>query len=118
MSVQVKVEKELTSGVYTTKFSIQDVSGSDTELIEAFGEPQIQVGGTITGPSDVKTLPAAFRGLPSGFPVMESFDEDDFVDAEGLANAYVTEILTRITTELGILRAKSDSFTGETVTTI
>ena len=118
MSVQVKIEKELTSNVYSVKVSIQDISGSDTELTSAFGEPLIQVGGTITGPSDTKTLPAAERALPSGFPVLETFDGDDFTDAEGLANAYSTEILARITTAMTTLRAKADTFTGESVSTI
>ena len=118
MSIQVKVEKELTNNVFSTKFSIDNVSGSDQELIDAFGEPQVQIGGTIVGPSDTTTLPAAERGIPSGWPVLESFDGDDFVDAEGLANAYVTEILTRITTEMLALRTGADAFTGESVTTI
>jgi hypothetical protein len=118
MSIQVKVEKDLALNDYQVKFSIQDVSGSDQELIDAFGEPQVQIGGTITGPSDVTTLPAAERGIPSGFPVLQTFDGDDFVDAEGLANAYITEILLRITTAMVDLRTGSDTFTGESVTTI
>jgi len=118
MAVKVRTIKELEDNVYSVEHQIPEFSGSDAELAEKFGEPEVQIGGTFTAGLDSVVIDSAFRKLPSGFPVIEQFHGSDFDDAGALASSYAATILTRITTAVTTLRANADTFSGESVTTL
>jgi hypothetical protein len=118
MSFVIETDKELKGNKYIFKISVKEVTAVDQALLTGFGEPEIDTGGTIVGPSDTKVFPTSVKRLPSGFPLTITVDGKDFVDPSGLANAYIAELLARIATAIADLRLNSDGFTGEFTTTI
>lgn len=114
--MKIRTEKLLDGNVYRVTISTEDFSELDLELMAKYDEPEIDVGGSFTGPPAF-TLPSNLAGIKSGSPFKEGFDEDDFGDAEDRANVWAAEVTQRIKDELTTLRSNSDGFTGETCET-
>ena len=111
--------KILNNDIYTVTLRTEDWSEADKVLMTKFGEPEIDLGGSFTVPTF--TLDANLVRILSESPFVESFDSrDDAVagDALAKANRWATDITTRITSAMGVLRAEADTFSGESVTTI
>ena len=116
---KLKTEKTLVKGVYKVKLSVEEVSIADQTLMDKFGEPTIDFGGTFdpegTGPDFV--LPAKIRKIKSQMPQEVSFDSaDDTVadEAKEKAIKWVAQISGRIQAALDTLQTNSDDFTSTT----
>lgn len=119
MAIHVKTTKELKNNNYIVKMETLDWPTSDTDLISEFGEPTVEVGGTIpVAGDDPYVLPTKQSLIKSGFPVTQTFDGVAFANAQERADSWKIEVLARITTVMGLLRAKADTFTGETTNNV
>ena len=114
--MKIRTVKALDNGVYRVAISTEEFSELDNELMVKHGEPEVDIGGSFTGPP-AYTLTTNLTGIKSGSPFKEAFDEQDYVDAEDRANVWASEMVTRIQTALTTLRANVDGFSGETVVT-
>lgn len=110
MAVTLQIDKTLANNQYTVKFSLIEITDSDNQLMDKFGEVVIDFGGAFTGPPAF-SLPVNERSLRTGLPVMQVFDGNADVMAESKANVFETENRAKITGELATLRAMSDGFT-------
>jgi len=118
MAFTIKTEKDLVANSYMVKISIPEVTAADRDLLKANGQPSIAVGGTVIGPSDTIALPSRDARLDSGFPVVQAFDGAAHIDPKGLADTWAVDVLARLTSAIGTLRASPDAFSGEASVTI
>lgn len=123
--MKIRVYKLLTDGVYKAKVVTEDWSELDIDLMEQFGEPEIDVSGTFDGTQD-QALPditfqlsgARLVRVKSDSPLIESFDIRDYADAADRATLWAATIVSRITEAVTDMRAQHDTFSGEEVYTI
>jgi hypothetical protein len=107
----------VTDGVYKVSLRTESFSEVDQQLMAKFGEPEIDVGGSFTGPPAFE-LPADLRRIRSESPFTMKFDSDDYVDADERAETWSTEMSTKIADAMTTLRANTDDFTKEEVENI
>ena len=107
----------LNADIYKVSLYTQEWSEADQALIEQFGEPEIDLGGSFTGPPAF-TLPSNLVRIMSESPFTQSFDFNDYADAEDRAGIWNTEIIVRIKSAVTTFRANTDDFSGEAVETI
>jgi hypothetical protein len=86
-------------------------------LMANFGEPEIDLGGSFTGPP-AYDLPSNLARIMSESPFTQSFDERDHADAKDRANVWGDEMVDRIEAAVIALRALSDDYTREEVETV
>lgn len=115
--MKARIFKDISNGLYSARINIEDVSQLDTQLIQKYGEPSIDLGGDFTGPP-VFSLPSRLAGIVSDQPHAQSFDVRDFADAEDRADVWTTEVVARMVAAMVALRANVDTFTEEEVVTI
>lgn len=118
---RLKTEKTLTNGVFKVKLSVEEVSSADQALMDKFGEPTVDFGGSFDpgGSFPAFTLPAKIRKIKSQMPQEVSFDSDDDTvagEAKARANVWTTDVTTRIQAALDTLQTNSDDFTSSTTT--
>ena len=111
MAYFVIIDKTLADSQYTVKFSLKEITANDQALMDKYGPPTVDFGGSFTGPPAF-TLPNNVRNLETGLPVMQVFDGVADAQAESKANVWESEVQTKITTELTTLRGNSDTFTS------
>jgi hypothetical protein len=104
----------LTDGVYRVTLYTEDWSQADQELMAKFGEPEIDVGGSFTGPP-AYTLDTNLVRIMSESPFTQGFDSSDYADAQDRAEVWKDEVSTRISTAVATLRGNADNFSGEEV---
>ena len=105
----------LSNDVYRVSIYTEDWSEGDRELMQKYGEPQIDLGGTFTGTTPHFTLPSVLKNIMSESPFGHGFDYRDTTDAKNQANAWAAEIANRITDAVDTLRNNTDSYTKEEV---
>lgn len=120
---KLRTYKSIVADDYTVTFvNDPDALGqSDILLMQKFGEPEINVGGTFLSGGDQFVLPDQFVKIRSGFPYTTTFDatQPPFnTNTLTKVNGYITAITTSFTTAFSTLRANSDAFSGESVTNI
>lgn len=126
--MKIKTTIDLVANTYHVAVGIEALSPHEQELIQQFGEPAVQIGGTISGsatipgdqnPTSVSfTIPTETRTIPTEFPVKQVFSLDDNANAGLRAAVYRTVIESRIASARTALVAKAANFVGETVTTL
>lgn len=118
-----RIFKSIDNNVYKAEF-VNDMTGfseADKLLIQKFGEPEINMGGTfLTGTSNEYTLPDSYARIRSDFPQTIEMDAKAApFDTETLTkvNAYVDGIVEKLSTTMSAFRAAhpSDTYTGEVV---
>jgi hypothetical protein len=117
--MKIRVVKDVDDNVFNVNIFTEDFSQADLDLMENFGEPEIDLGGSFTGPPAF-TLPNDLQRLKSDSPHVQSFDARDELtpgDAEVQANDWSSDIVQLIKDEMTTLRANVDGFSGETVET-
>lgn len=119
MPALLKIKREISNDVWVLNFSL-DVSKlpeSDKELMQKFGEPEINTGGTfLASTANEYILPDKYIKVRSGLPFTQTFDSKspDFVsDTQAKAVAYQTAFVTKYTQAFTTLRTQEDEFTGE-----
>lgn len=118
--MNIRTFKKLEDGVYIVTIFTESWSEGDKALMVKYGEPSINLGG------DIDSLPGElFFELPDHYakimhesPFTQRFDSKDFQDADARAEAWKTDVQTKIADAVAALRALADTFTGEEVTTI
>lgn len=118
---KLRTFKEIQNSVYVLQFvhDIEALSNSDKELMQKFGEPEINLGGTfLESTANEYILPDEYVKIRSGFPVRKEFDSRSSpFDTNTLikVNAYKDEIQLRFSTAFTDLRANTDTFTSEEI---
>lgn len=105
--------KTITANKYTTEFKTSFTT-NEVQLINKYGDPRINVGGTFTGPPAF-TLPDKYRDLKAGFPYTYYMDKNDDVLAEDKMTVWGNEVKQRMTDAIVALRANVDTFTDEII---
>ena len=110
---------EMDDGVYRIVLRTEDWSQGDLNLMFQFGEPEIDVGGSVqyldssssscygTG---LKDFGNEYVRIFHGFPYSRSFDSRDYVSLEhaiSVGNAWKDAIVSRISNAVRELRAKA-----------
>jgi hypothetical protein len=105
--------------VFFVKTETLSYSAADLELMTKFGEPTVDAGGTFDyGVAQQFTLASKTCFINKSFPITQSFDATSVPDAEEKAEAWATEMISRITTAVTNLRALSDTFSRQETTTV
>ena len=120
-----RVFRDMDNAVYRIVIDTEDWSQGDLELMEMFGEPDIDVGGEIQylfgNESKTKTFGNEFIRLMHGFPYSRGFDSRDYVscdEAVAVGVAWKEKILDRIDTAVLNLRSKQAPLPTEEVSEI
>lgn len=120
-----RVFSTMDNGVYRIDVSTEDWSEGDLELMAQFGEPLVNLGGTISySVADVakeKTFGDEFVRLLHGFPYSRGFDSRDYgsVDeAVAIGKAWKEESLKKIDEAVVELRAKPVPLPSEEISEI
>lgn len=123
MSAILKITRSIDNDIWKITFSLDPLklAESDKQLMAKFGEPEINVGGVIEGPTiqgeDTEyTLPAKYIKIRSGLPYTQEFDSRTVpfnTHTQEKAEAYQTAFVARYTQALAELRANEDTFSGE-----
>ena len=93
------------------------VNDTEKELIDKFGEPTVNVGGSFTGPPAF-TEPNSYRKIVHGFPWTFKKDGDADEEAQDKVEVWKEEMEDRLTSEITTLKAKTDDFSGESAVTV
>ena len=112
--MNIRTFKQIIGNVFQVSINTEDWSQLDNQLMASFGEPEIDLGGSFTGPPAFD-LPSNYTRIKSGSPFIGRFDGDDYNDAEQRADVWTAEVTTRLKTAIDDLRANTDDFTGESV---
>ena len=114
--MQIRVTKTLVDQRYAVHITADDFSDSEVERMINYGEPEINLGGTI----GTETYPDDLEKLKSGSPFKRTVDGRDFAtlaDAETQADAWATEMVARVKAGVDYVRALDDTFTQESLET-
>lgn len=117
----LKVKQKVEDTLYVYQFDLEEISPADASLIDKFGEPNINVGGSFTTDSVAWTLPDEYVKLPSGFPVVKKVDASVAPFSTNTANrlaTYRTTITARVAAAFDTLRDNTDTFTNQYLTNI
>jgi hypothetical protein len=115
--MQIRRFYTLNDGVYKVSIKTEKWSELDQQLMAKYGEPEIDLGGSFTGPPAF-TLSSNLVKIMSESPFTQSFDSQDYADAEDRADVWATEISARIDAAVTDLRTNTDDFTREEVETV
>jgi hypothetical protein len=127
MPALLRIKRLIDNDVWKINFALDLASlpESDKELMRKFGEPEINVGGTITytvsGVDSTYILPDKYIKIKSGLPYTQEFDSKspDFEENTQIkALAYEETFINNYSTAFEDLRNNADSFTGERVQNI
>jgi hypothetical protein len=114
--MKIRTLKTINNQKYTVQIETDDFSEEEIQFMEKYSEPELDIGGSFTGPPAI-TLPANLVRLKSDSPFREVFDFRDDVQAEAQADVWGDEIVVRIKAAMDTLRANMDDFSGETLET-
>lgn len=124
MPALLKIKRSINNDVWKINFSldVQSIPESDKELIRKFGEPQINVGGIfLENTADQYTLPDKYIRIRTDLPYTQEFDSKsaDFSEnTQTKALAFQEKFIADYSSAFVELRAKADTFTGESIENI
>lgn len=117
--MKMRTEKELLDGKYIVTLGTESFTAGEDALLDKFGEPLVETGGTFTDGSLTFTLAADPRKLKTGMAaVQQIFDSADSDDAEAMANLWAVTLQNRSRAGITDLRNNVDTFTGTTLETV
>ncbi len=118
--MKLRVYQTITNDVYVLTF-VNDpsaISKQDQELMQKFGEPEINAGGDFGTSPDTFTLPEEYVKIKDGFPLRKEFDSRQTpfsTNTVTKVNSYRDAIVTRVTAAVTTLREEADTFTSEKI---
>lgn len=125
MPALLKIKRFIQNDIWKITFTldIDSLSEDDKARMQKYGEPEINVGGTVVYyPSATPETEASFE-LPDKYikvrsesPYTQSFDSkspDFSIDTEIKAIAYQSKYVAAYEEAFTALRAEADTFTGE-----
>ncbi len=119
--MKLRVFKSIENLIYVVRFEndVTAISNSDKELMQKFGEPEINMGGTFLAESELEyTLPDRYVRIRSDFPQRVELDSRSSpfdADTQDKVNGYVTEMIAKFNAAVSTLRENTDSFTSEII---
>ena len=118
--MNIRQFSRLQNGVYTVTIKTEDWSEHDKLLMARYGEPSIDLGGEFNSddPYVWFDLSSNLVLIMSESAFTQGFDSRDYADAEDRANLWKTDIVSRLVSEITIMRAQEDGFTQEEVETV
>lgn len=132
--MKIRVFQRLVDDRLEVLLITEDWSCGDIELMTQFGEPEINVGGSIeyiydedvgssSGDTEirVKDFPTELVRVLHGFPYSRIFDARDyesFDEAKAVAEAWKVDVVDKIGDAVLELRSKSTSFATEEVSEV
>lgn len=125
--MQIFTTIENFDGRYRATVATQAFTANEINLIQQFGEPTVDTGGTFSGnvtrpggsPVAVSfTLPNAIRRIQSDFPASQVFDLADTDTSDMRTKLWADTVASRISDAKTALLAKVSPFVGETLVTI
>lgn len=111
----IKTTKIIENNIFTVSIEIYNISVADMKLFEYFGEPEIDLGGTMLTYEYPHKYKKLFSDSPHQF-LKDITDPDSEVKAE--CDNWADTMLTRITTIMTDIRANDITWIDETITTI
>jgi hypothetical protein len=130
MPALLKIRRSIDNDIWKLTFTLDigSLSESDKELMRKFGEPQINIGGTLlAGTPNELTIPDKYIRVRSGLPFTQEFDAkslslptevDNKEAAAAQALAFQETFVAAYEDAFAALRANADSFTGEYIVNI
>lgn len=104
----------LSNQKYKVVLYLEEFTELETKLMKKFGEPEIDVGGSFTGPPAF-TLDSDLKKIRAESPFEVVFDGQSDIDAQDKATAWRNEMTTRINTAITDLLVLNDTFSGEDI---
>lgn len=118
--MKIRTIKTLKNRIYTTEIYVEDFSQEEGKRMANYGEPEINIGGTIPGvPLDI-VYPDDLKRLKTDSPFYRSVDGRDFTtdaEAETAADEWAAEMVVRIKAGIDYIRGLADTFTEESLET-
>jgi len=124
MPAQLNITRYIDNEIYFIKFqlALEALPEDDKNRIKKFGEPTIQVGGTLlTGTANEFTLPVEIVRVKSDLPYVFALDSKSPDFATGInvkATAVQDQFTAAYTAAFVALRAEVDSFTGQEIVNV
>lgn len=120
--MKIRLYRDVTNQVYNVSVVTEDWSRDDLKLMEQFGEPEVNLGATLTtdpetGEPETFTLPDCYVKLLTDYQKLNmQFDLRDHAQAKAMAEAWQTYIVGEITSVVTALRVNTpDSYEEVTV---
>ena len=99
----VKINKYISNNVFYAEIN-SSLNPDEISLIKKYGEPDINLGGTLT---ETINVPSQFKKIYSDSPLQ--FNSID----ESIVNTWIIVIIERLRIAMETLKGNSDSFTDE-----
>lgn len=123
--MKIRTFYSIENGVYKVSIFTEDWSERDIRLMQRFGEPEINIGGTLSIPNpnssedDIQmVIEDSYRRIRSGSPITKCFDSRDSIYARDFAELWADETRGAISAAYTTLHDHSDDFTREVVHTL
>lgn len=117
--MKARVFKSIENDVYQVLIQTEEFTEKEQQLMQEFGEPEINIGGTfLDATANEFTLPDSYVKIRSDFPYTQKFDSRDAAFSTNTsvkANAWKDAILDSINDSVTTLLATNDGFTGEEI---
>lgn len=112
--MKIRIFQNMCDSVFRIVINTDDWSQDDIKLMLQYGEPEVDVGGSIeyeyNGESKTKVFGSRFVRILHGFPYSSGFDSRDFgsdEEAVEAGRAWKDEVVNRIKGEVSSLRENS-----------
>lgn len=89
----------------------------EDDLITAFGDPEVNFGGSFTGPPAF-TLADNYRNLKAGMPTSFGIDGNGDAEAKDKMIVWNVEMRVRLLAAMNTLRTQTDDYSGELIETV
>jgi hypothetical protein len=124
--MKLQTNTSIVDGVVIVTASIHELRPSELELIEKYGEPEVDFGGNFSGVGNADPdlvgilfdLPGRLRKIPSGLPLVQSFPLEQYVDAPAHARLWVESIVATLTAAMVTLNSNATTARGDELFTI
>lgn len=120
--MKIRVFSNMDNGVYRVVIGAEDWSEGDVLLMEQFGEPELDVGGTVSyefnGETRSKDLGSELVRVLHGLPYARGFDSRDYEsvgEAVSAGRAWKEAVVKSVTDVVTKLRANEHSLPTEEV---
>lgn len=117
--MQITNNIRLVDNIYHVEIDLHELTLSEQEAINKFGEPLIECGGNFDDLGGLTfDLDSDIRKFPSEFPCKYSWDRGDYEDAADRADLWRDTILDRLDTAVTAKRAETSANLGSNTTSI
>lgn len=116
--MNIRVFYILDNNIYRVSIKTEDWSERDVRLMEKYGEPEVDVGGSFYDGALNFNLNNDYKRIKSESPFAQGFDARDYDDADTRSDIWATEMRSRITAAITALRQNDDDYSREEVTTV